>query len=291
SEFQQAIDLDPKYALAYSGLADAYTTKAGVTSGHDSELYEKARALTTTALALDPNLADAHNSLAQVKYYYDWNWPAAEESFKKALELEPNNVNAHQFYGRLLATMGRYDEAIAEIQKARELDPRSADLLVPLFAVLEKRSEFDEALRVLETSLNMEGDLQIAKRAVGKIHLLKGDFAKVIELSNELFPPPDSPDLFWTSMLATAFHKTGQENRAAEMQARLVKLSKTDSKALYFLAMHYSELNRRNEAIAALEKCLELREDRMVWTKDEPRFAGIKDDPRFNQILKRLNLS
>ena len=291
SEFQRAIDLDPKYALAYSGLADAYTTKAGITSGHDPELYEKARALTTTALALDPNLADAHNSLAQVKYYYDWDWPAAEESFKKALELEPNNVNAHQFYGRLLATMSRYDEAIAEIQKARELDPRSADLLVPLFAVLEKRGEFDEALRVLETSLNMEGDLQIARRAVGKIHLLKGDYVKVIELANELFPHPNGPDLFWASMLATAYHKTGREDLAAALRSDLVELSITDSKALYFLAMHYSELNRRDEAIAALEKCLELREDRMVWTKDEPRFAGIKGDPRFNQILKKLKLS
>jgi cytochrome c-type biogenesis protein CcmH/NrfG len=92
-------------------------------------------------------------------------------------------------------------------------------------------------------------------------------------------------------MLATAYHKTGQEHVAAEMRQRLVKLARTDTKALYFLAMHYSELDRRNEAIAALEKCFELREDRMVWTKDEPRFAAIKDDPRFNQILKKLKLS
>lgn len=290
-EFQRAIDLDAKYARAYAGLADAYTTQAGVTSDKDLELYEKARALTNQALALDPTLADAHTSLAQLKYYRDWDWKGAQESFKRALELDPGSVTAHQFYGRLLATLGRYDEAIAEIQKARELDPRSPDLLVPLFAVLEKRGDFDEALKVLHTSLEMDSELPIAWRAVGKIYLIKEEYAKVIELANERFPNLKAVDLFWASMLATAYQKTGQEARASEMRALLLKLAEEDSKALYFLAMHDSEMGRWNEAITALERCLKLREDRMVWTKDEPRFASMKDHPRFREILKKLNLT
>ena len=91
-------------------------------------------------------------------------------------------------------------------------------------------------------------------------------------------------------MLATAYYKTGQPDKAREMQDYLRSLAAKDSKALYFLVMHYSELGRTDEAIAALQKCLELREDRMVWTKDEPRFAGIKDDPRFQSILRKMNL-
>ena len=290
AEFRQAIDLDPNYALAYAGLADAYRAQATTTSGSDDELFENARVSINKALVLDQNLSDSHTSLAQLKYYYYWDWEGAEHSFKRALELDPNSVNAHQFYARLLATLGRYGEALAEVEKARELDPRSADLAVPLFAILEKQGRYDEALKALETSLQMDKDASVAQRAVGKIHLLKGEYARVIELAHEHFPNPKEVDLFWASMLATAYYKTGQQDKALEMQNYLKNLSAKDSKALYFLVMHYSELGRTDEAIVGLQRCLELREDRMVWTKDEPRFAGIKNDPRFQSILRKMNL-
>ena len=289
-EFQQAIDLDPNYALAYAGLADAHIAQATTTSGSDEELFEKARVSINKALALDPNLSDSQQSLAQLKYYYYWDWDGAEQAFKRAIELDPNSVNAHQFYARLLATMGRCQEALVEVEKARELDPRSADLAIPLFAILEKQGRYDEALKALETSLQMDKDASVAQRAVGKIHLLKGDYAKVIELAHERFSDSRDIDLFWASMLATAYYKTGQPDKAREMQDYLKKLAAKDSKALYFLVMNYSELGRTDEAIAALQKCLELREDRMVWTKDEPRFAGIKNDQRFQAILRKMNL-
>jgi tetratricopeptide (TPR) repeat protein len=240
---------------------------------------------------LNPSLTDGHTSLALLRYYHKWDWRGSEEAFKRALELDPNNVNAHQFYGRLLATVGRYDEAIAEIQIARELDPRSADLAVPLFAVLEKQGRYEEALKALEVSLEMDKGSLIARRAVGKIYLLKADYPRVIQLADELFGNSKEIDLFWVSMLATAHHRLGHEDKATEMQRRLAKLATTDPKALYFLAMHLSELGNKDEAIAALQKCLELREERMVWTKDEPRFFAIRDDSRFQDILQKLNLA
>ena len=289
-EFQQAINLDANYALPHAGLADAYTAQAATTTGADTALYENAKASINKALALDPTLSDSHNSLGQLEYYHDWDWGSAEQSFKRALELDPGNVNAHQFYARLLTTLGRYDEAMAEIQKARELDPRSADLAVPLFAMLEKRGEFDEALKVLETSLGMDEDSLIAQRAVGKIYLLKGNYEKVVELGSKHFPNPGTADFAWASMLATAYHRIGRDGEAKEMQTHLKQLATKDPKALYFLVMHYSELGQKDEALAALQKCYELREERMVWTKDEPRFAGIKDDPRFLAILRKMNL-
>ncbi|HYJ87396.1 MAG TPA: tetratricopeptide repeat protein [Pyrinomonadaceae bacterium] len=291
AEFQQAISLDPTYALAYTGLADAYIWQASFTSDADTELYRKARASTDKALVLDPNLADAHSSLGRIKYSHDWDFAAAEKSFRRAIELNPNSVNAHQFYARLLTTLGRYDEGLTEIHKARELDPRSADLGVPLYGILEKQGEYDEGLKVLQSTLEMDNDSQFARRGTGKLYLLKGDYAKVIELGNELFPNPKETDFAWTSMLATAYHKSGQLNKAAESRNRLKRMAETDPKSLYFLALHYSELGRSDEALAALQKCLELREDRMLWTKDEPRFAAIKDDPRFQGILQELKLA
>jgi len=291
AEFQQAINLDPDYAAPYTGLADAYIWQANFTSSADSELYAKAKTATDKALELDPNLAEAHSSLGRIKYNHDWDWTGAENSFRQAIKLNPNSVNAHQFYARLLATLGRYDEGLAEINKARELDPRSADLGVPLFAILEKRGEFDEALKVLQATLEMDEDSQFARRGIGKIYLLKGDYAKVIESGNALFPNPKDADFAWSSMLATAYYQTGQPEKATEMRNRLKKMAETDPKSLYFLALHDSEVGRADEAFAALQKCLELREERMIWTKDEPRFAKLKDDSRFQEILRKMNLA
>jgi DNA-binding winged helix-turn-helix (wHTH) protein/TolB-like protein/Tfp pilus assembly protein PilF len=290
AEFRHAIDLDPNYALAYAGLADAYMLQATTTSGSDEELFENARVSINKSLALDPTLAESVNSQAQLKYFYYWDWPGAEQSFKRALELDPNSVDAHQFYARLLATLGRYPEALAEVERARELDPRSTDLAVPLFAILEKQGHYDEALKALETALQMDKDATVAQRAIGKIYLLKGEYAKVIELAHEHFPNSKEIDLFWASMLATAYYKIGQRDKATEMHDYLKKLAANDSKALYFLVMHYSEVGRIDEALAGLEKCLELREERMIWSKDEPRFAAIKDDPRFHSLLQKMNL-
>ncbi|HEX8247196.1 MAG TPA: winged helix-turn-helix domain-containing protein [Pyrinomonadaceae bacterium] len=291
AEFQQAINFDPEYASPYTGLADAYIWQANFTSSADSELYAKAKTATDKALALDPNLAEAHSSLGRIKYSHDWDWAGAENSFRQAIKLNPDSVNAHQFYARLLATLGRYDEGLAEINTARQLDPRSADLGVPLFAILEKRGEFDQALKVLQATLEMDEDSQFARRGIGKIHLLKGDYAKVITSGNELFPNSKDTDFAWASMLATAYYKTRQTDKTTEMRNHLKKMAEKDPKSLYFLAMHYSEIGRRDEAFAGLQKCLERREERMIWTKDEPRFANLKDDSRFQEILRKMNLA
>ena len=291
AEFEQAMNLDPNYALAYAGLADSYIWKANFTSSADAELYRKAKTATDKALELDPNLADAHGSLGRIKYSNDWDWSGAEESFRRAIQLNPNSVNARQYYARLLTTLGRYDEALAEIYKARELDPRSADLGVPLYGILEKQGKYDEGLKVLQATLEMDKDSQFARRGTAKLYLLKGDYAKVIELGSEWFPNPKETDFAWASMLATAYHQAGQPDKAAEMRNRLKKMAEKDPKSLYFLALHDSETGRADEAVAALQKCLELREERMIWTKDEPRFANLRGDARFQEILGQIKLN
>ena len=291
AEFQQAINLDANYALAFTGLADAYVWQASFTNEADDELYGKAKTATDKALALDPNLADAHSSLGRIKHWYDWDWAGAEKSFRRAIELNPNSVNAHQFYSRLLTTLGRYDEALNEMYKAQELDPRSADLGVPLSGILEKRGEFDEAVRVLQSTLEMDKDSKFARRGIANAYLLKGDYARVIDLGNQEFSNPRAVDFAWASMLATAYHKTGQTGKATEMRNLLKKMAENDPKSLYFLAYHDAEMGRTDEALAALWKCIELREERVVTTKEEPRFAAIKDDPRFQAILKKINLT
>jgi adenylate cyclase len=291
AEFRRALELDPNYALAYTGLADAYIWQANFTSNADSELYQKARFATERALELAPDLADAHSAIGRIKYSQDWDWRGAEAAFRRAIELNPNGVNAHQYYSRLLTTLGRYDEAVDEIQKARELDPRSADLGVPLYGIYEKQRKYDEGLKVLAATLEMDKDSQFGRRGTAKLYLLKGDYARVIELANEWFPAPKAPDFAWTSMLITAFYKSGQTRRATEMRDRLKKMAETDPKSLYFLALSDTETGRLDEAVAALQKCLRLREERVIWTKDEPRFDRLKGDARFEEVLRKIDLA
>jgi tetratricopeptide (TPR) repeat protein len=162
---------------------------------------------------------------------------------------------------------------------------------VPLSGTLEKRGEFDEAIRVLQSTLEMDKDSKFARRGIANAYLLKGDYPKVIELGKEEFSNPRAVDFAWASMLATAYHKTGQTGKATDMRNLLKKMAETDPKSLYFLAYHDAEMGRTKEALAALWKCIELREERVVTTKEEPRFAAIKDDPRFQEILKRINLT
>ena len=136
----------------------------------------------------------------------------------------------------------------------------------------------------------MDKDSSFARRGIANAYLLKGDYARVIELGTTLFPNPKEVDFAWTSMMGTAYYKLGRIDKATEMRERLEKMAENDPKSLYFLAFHYSEIGRKDEAFAALERCIQLREERVVTTKDEPRLAGIKDDPRFQGILRKLDL-
>ena len=290
AQFIEAINLDSSYAVAYAGLADAYIWQASFTSDADNDLYGKAKTATDQALRLDPNLGEAYSSLGRIQHWHDWNWEGAEKSFLRAIDLNPNSVNARQFYSRLLTTLGRYDEGLNQMYKAQELDPRSADLGVPLSGILEKRGAFDEAIRVLESTLEMDPDSNFARRGIANAYLLKGDYAKVVDLGKTAFPSPNSADFAWASMLATAYQRLGQTDKAKAMRDRLKRMAETDPKSLFFLALHDSEIGRKDEAIAALQKCIDLREERVVTTKDEPRFAGVKDEPRFREILRKLNL-
>ena len=138
--------------------------------------------------------------------------------------------------------------------------------------------------------LELDGDAWFIRRGIATLHLLKGDYAEVIRMAGEASPNPEEPDFAWTSLLATAYRRTGQTEKAAAMQRRLKTMAEKDPKSLYFLALHYAETGRTDEALAALERCLELREERTFWSKDEPRFDSLKADPRFRALLRKMNL-
>jgi Tfp pilus assembly protein PilF len=154
--FNQAIEADPSYGLAYAGLADCYNMLGDYAFVLPHDSYPKAKAAAIKALEIDEHLAEAHNSLALVKLYYDWDFPAAEREFKRALELNPNYATAHQWYGEYLMVTGRFDESLAEMRRAQELDPLSPIINTAVGYAFWHARRYDQAIEQLRKTLEME---------------------------------------------------------------------------------------------------------------------------------------
>jgi DNA-binding winged helix-turn-helix (wHTH) protein/TolB-like protein/tetratricopeptide (TPR) repeat protein len=292
-EFERAIALDPKYALAFTGMADVYALQANIRTGEERDaLYEKSRTTATKALELDEGLAEAHTSLGWVKRVHDWDWAGSETEFKRALALNPNNVNAHQWYALLLTTIGRTDEALREIERARELEPLSGVVLLNYFSVRQYRRESAQLPALAEQIARLVNSQAVSTRVRAIAYGRAGNHAKVIEIGdahrsrNEGKIIADS----LATQLALAYSRTRQESKVREMLDYLRGRARTESRAGYLLATVYAELGRKDEAIALLQQCLAAHDDRMVSIKVEPYFDSLRDDARFQALLSRMNL-
>jgi DNA-binding winged helix-turn-helix (wHTH) protein/Flp pilus assembly protein TadD len=290
-EFQKAVALDPTFALAYAGLADASTRRGFTTSGAKAqEIYATSKALAQKSLSLDPKIPEAYAALGTVKRIYDWDWAGAESDFRRAIELNPNYARAHLGYALLLSCLGRGDEALVEIKRAMEIDPLSQDVKSGYLTILEARGEYAEALTQAQENVKFNKEYRRGMRGIATFLFHLGEYPRVIEISEQELTAKNSQEFVWLSLLVTSHHRSCQTERRDERLKQLEELAQTDTKALYALAENYTELGSIDKALAALEKCIEVREERMMWLKVEPRFAHLKGNARFNEILRRMNL-
>ena len=291
-EFQKAVALDPTFALAYAGLADASTRRGFNTSGaSQKDSYAVSKALAQKALDLDAQAPEAYAALGTVKRIYDWDWAGAEADFKRAVELNPNYARAHLGYALLLSCLGRGDEALVEIRRAMEIDPLSQDVKSGYLTVLEGRGEYADALAQAVENVKFNKEYRRGLRGVATFLFHLGQYARVIEISEQELTAPNSQRFVWLSLLISSHHRSGQTGKRDERLKQLEELAQTDTKAFYALAENYAELGRTNAALAALEKCIEMREERMMWLKVEPRLAQLKGNARFDELLRRMNLA
>lgn len=292
AEFQAAITLDPTYSLAYAGMADALSRQGNDATGAEATaFYSKSRVYAQRALELDPESPEAYVAAARIKRLADWDWTGAEQDFQRALSLNPNNADAYLFYGQMLGFLGRFDEAISKVDQASSINPISATARGAKLAILESKGDFFQALRLADEYREESRDNPNAIRAAATFRLHTGDFSGVIEIGEAALAKNIGPEFAWCSLLAAAYLRAGHPDKAAAMISRLEKLAATDTKALYSLAVNYGELGRADEAIAALEKCFSMHEERMVWLNVEPRFTPLRSDPRFADLVRRMNLS
>lgn len=293
-EFQKAISLDPTFAPAYVGLGEGFVGLAIRESYPNSQDYfAKARTAVEKALSLDANLAEGLMLRGWIKRNADWDFAGAEFDLRKGINLNPQNAMSHYRLAYILLSRNKKDEAWSEIMKASELDPISDFIQSGRFPILEARGEYDQALDLAQNFLNENKQNAGAQRAVATFLFHKQEFPKLIELAETALEKDSAKNnaFAWYSLVSTAYRRNGEAEKADEALKKLEVLAEKDSKALYSLAMNYAELNRVDEAISALQKCFEMREERMVWLNIEPRFANLKNDSRFQELLKKMKLA
>ena len=289
SYFQQAIEIDPNYALAHVGLSDTYRSFALSGEIPATEVMPKAKAAANRALEIDAALAEAHSSLSSITFWYDWDWNAAEKLIKRALELDPNNADAHFFYAYILSNTGRHAEALAEVKRAGELDPLS--LVINAFEgqFLLHAGQPDEASAKLQKTFDLDSNFAVAHLVAASVYIEKGMYAEAIaeaRRTRELNLTTSQPIAF----LCYALVKSGREAEARDELERLLKLANERYVSPYTIALIYNGLNDPDETFAWLERGFEKRDPRMTFLKVEPKWNNLRSEPRFISLLKRMNL-
>jgi len=291
-EFQRSVMLDPAYALAYAGLADAFLARTNLLSTEESaESFKKAEKYAQKSLELGEESAEVYTALGRIKRIHYWDWAGAEKDFRRAIQLNPNQAEAHRYLAQMLSFLGRQDEAIIEINHAIEINPISSAITTAQFSILESRGEYTIALKRADDLLRLEKANPWAKRAVATFSFLLGDYARVIEIGEHLVPEDERQKFAFLSLLSSSYQKTHQTEKADETLRQLEQLAQSDTKALYSLAVNYAELGRTDDSVWALQKCYEQHEERIVWLKVEPRLTKIRPDSRVQDLLARLRLN
>ena len=290
--FQRAIDRDPGYAPAHSGLADCYSSSGfsyDLASLAPEEAFTKAKAATAKALEIDEKLPDAHNSLGFIKLAYDWDFAGAEAEFKRALELDPRLANAHHWYAHHLIATGRRDEALVESKRALELDPLNPILNTHLGWHYVMAHDYGGAVAQLRGSLDLDPDYGLARWYLGLAYEQQGAYPGALEQlrrADELLRRHVAVEADLAHVHAVA----GDGPEARRFLDGLQKLSRQRYVSAFEIALIHFGLRRNDEGFDWLDRAYRERADLLVYLKVDPRLDPVRDDPRFRDLVRRVGL-
>ncbi|HVF89937.1 MAG TPA: protein kinase [Blastocatellia bacterium] len=287
--FQQAIDHDPNYALAYAGLADSFNILASYSALRPDEAFPKAKAAATRALELDDKLSEAHTSLAFVRLGYDWERLEAERGFRRAIKLNPGYATAHLWYALTLATLGRLDEALEEIDRALYLDPLSLPIHTNVGWLNHLSRRYDRAIEEYLKALDLDPNFALARRRLGQTYEQKHMYDEAMaEFRKALSIYADDTETL--AALGHLYAVSGREARAREVIDELNELAKQRYIPSYFIARILIGLEKNDEAFEWLEKAYDERYGFLSYLNVEPIFDKVREDPRFIDLVRRVGL-
>ena len=286
--FEEAVKLDPNFALAYVGIAESYTVIPSFPYASPAECVPKAKGAVAKALELDPELPEAHTVAAMIAATYDWDWAKAEAGFKRALELDQNLAVTHYRYAwTFLSPMGRHDEAIAEMKIAMEKEPLYLIQGANFAGVLMYARRFDEAVAQAKKTYDLDPNFIGGKSWLCHTYSMKGMYAESLAVAEKSL---DS-DLPFLSDLAVAYANTGQRDKALAVIARWQENEKKRYVMTYWIAAAYAALGDKDRAFAELEKAYQNRDWFLQRLKVDPFMDPLRDDPRFDDMVKRIGLN
>jgi DNA-binding winged helix-turn-helix (wHTH) protein/TolB-like protein/Flp pilus assembly protein TadD len=289
SYYQEAIKVDPNYALAYVGLAEANRAMALTGEMSPIEFFPQAKAAAQRAIELDDELAEAHSALGFIIFWYDHDWNEAEKQYKRALELNPNSAETHQAYAQLFFVTERQPEGLAAARRARELDPLNLRIGSLEAQFLIFAGQTDEALLRLEKIFELDPNFWFAHYYASSAYIAKGMYGEAITEARKAREFSDG-NAYPTAFLGYALAKSGKQSEArAELEA-LLKLSNERYVPPDHIAMIYNGLGETDKTLEWLDRCYRERNPRMVFLKVEPKWNNLHDDPRFADLLRRVGL-
>jgi TolB-like protein/Tfp pilus assembly protein PilF len=286
---QQAIDLDPGYALAYAGLADCYLLlPVYVSSVRIQDAYPKAKQLALKALELDDTLGEPHATLGELKVSFDFDYPGAEQEFLRAEALNPNYATAFQWHGNLLLHLGRLDEGLKLLRRAQELDPLSPIIASSIGYAMYMTRQYDAALTQVQSVLEFDPNFEVALDTAALIHIERGEYDAAIKTYEKLRVLQDG-EAFALASLGYAHARAGQRDKAQHYLDELDTLAAKEDVEPRAQALVYVGLGDRDRAIEYLNKAC----DKHTFTIDfvgEPIWDDLRTDPRYRKLLARINV-
>lgn len=280
--FQQAIAMDPNYALPYVGIAEVFMTQQ-LFPTQTHETMSKARENAQKALTLDRNSAEAHTALGRILSAYDYDFAAAEREYLRAIELNPNYANGHYWYGQLCMVQARWEEAFAEYRRALELEPLSLIINTNYASLLSNARRYDEAIAHLKKTLELDDNFIATHGNLANAYWLKGDYAKSVESRTREREVNGEHEV--AGLMRNSFAKGGWEG-----YLRYMAEDRRAARSFYFVALLYAALGEKDKAFIALNKSYENREAALQLLKVDPRVDPLRSDPRYADLIRKVGL-
>jgi serine/threonine-protein kinase len=285
--FQQAIEKDPGYALAHVGIADTHNIAGLFGYSHPGELFPKAKASAINALKIDDTIGEAHSSLGFTSALYDWNWVAAEKEFKRAIDLNPDHASGHEWYAIYLWSMSRFDEAIAEAELARELDPLSVIINSVVGIAYYFARRYEESIEQHKKALEMDPNFLLASTYIVLPYVELGRYEEAIEIVQRA-EPLAAEHTYSLGYFGFAYGRAGRTEDALRILARMDELARERYVSAQQRAMILVGLGKLDEALDNMEQAYEDRCPVHTFSNTAPNLDCLRSNPRFQSLLKKI---
>ncbi|HMF99854.1 MAG TPA: tetratricopeptide repeat protein, partial [Gemmatimonadaceae bacterium] len=286
--FEEAIALDPTYALAYTGLADSYSLHIDYRNVPTHEGHQHAKFYARKAIELDDTLAEAHASLAWSLFIYDWDWDAAAREFRRAIELDPHYAAAHQWYAFMLASQEKFDEALLEAHTAQENDPSSVSVRRSLGYCYLYARKYEQAHYHLDRAIAMNPTAEETYRIQGLILTLQKQFPAAERALREALALAPECGSYTKATLAYSLADAGDPSYARQVAAELDERLKSEYVSPVELALVYIALGDKEKALDWTERALDERRGWVAYLRVHPVVDSLRSEPRFDALLKRM---